>query len=127
MTNQLDEDTSIHWHGILLPFQMDGVPGVSFPGIRPRETFVYEFRSGSPAPSGTTATQDCRRPLGHYGPIVIDPAGADPVAYDREHVLVLSDWSFMHPHEIFDKLKKSPGYFNRQRTTLPACWTAATG
>jgi len=118
VTNQLDEDTSIHWHGILLPFQMDGVPGVSFPGIRPRETFVYEFpviQSGTFWYHSHSGLQEA---LGHYGPLVIDPAGADPVAYDREHVLVLSDWSFMHPHEIFEKLKKSPGYFNRQRTTL---------
>jgi len=118
VTNTLDEDTSIHWHGILLPFQMDGVPGISFPGIRPRETFVYEFpiiQSGTFWYHSHSGLQEA---LGHYGPIVIDPAGADPVAYDREHVLVLSDWSFMHPHEILEKLKKSPGYFNRQRTTL---------
>jgi CopA family copper-resistance protein len=118
VANALDEDTSIHWHGILLPFQMDGVPGISFPGIRPRETFVYEFpviQSGTFWYHSHSGLQEA---LGHYGPIVIDPAGADPVAYDREHVLVLSDWSFMHPHEILEKLKKSPGYFNRQRTTL---------
>ncbi|WP_066625504.1 copper resistance system multicopper oxidase [Brevundimonas vesicularis] len=116
--NGLDEDTSIHWHGLLLPFQMDGVPGVSFPGIRPRETFVYEFpiiQSGTYWYHSHSGLQEA---LGHYGPIVIDPAGADPVGYDREHVLVLSDWSFMNPHEILEKLKKNPGYFNRQRTSL---------
>ncbi|MDP3801907.1 copper resistance system multicopper oxidase [Brevundimonas sp.] len=118
VTNQLDEDTSIHWHGILLPFQMDGVPGVSFPGIRPRETFVYEFPVRQSGTFWYHSHSGLQEALGHYGPIVIDPAGADPVGYDREHVLVLSDWSFMHPHEIFEKLKKSPGYFNRQRTTL---------
>jgi CopA family copper-resistance protein len=118
VTNQLDEDTSIHWHGILLPFQMDGVPGISFPGIRPRETFVYEFPVRQSGTFWYHSHSGLQEALGHYGPIVIDPAGADPVAYDREHVLVLSDWSFMHPHEIFEKLKKSPGYFNRQRTTL---------
>ncbi|MBI2260888.1 MAG: copper resistance system multicopper oxidase [Caulobacterales bacterium] len=118
VTNQLDEDTSIHWHGILLPFQMDGVPGISFPGIRPRETFVYEFPVRQSGTFWYHSHSGLQEALGHYGPIVIDPAGVDPVAYDREHVLVLSDWSFMHPHEILDKLKKSPGYFNRQRTTL---------
>ena len=118
VTNQLDEDTSIHWHGILLPFQMDGVPGISFPGIRPRETFVYEFPVRQSGTFWYHSHSGLQEALGHYGPIVIDPAGADPVGYDREHVLVLSDWSFMHPHEIFEKLKKSPGYFNRQRTTL---------
>ena len=118
VTNQLDEDTSIHWHGILLPFQMDGMPGISFPGIKPRETFVYEFPVRQSGTFWYHSHSGLQEALGHYGPIVIDPAGTDPVAYDREHVLVLSDWSFMHPHEIFEKLKKSPGYFNRQRTTL---------
>jgi len=118
VTNTLDEDTSIHWHGLLLPFQMDGVPGVSFPGIKPRETFVYEFPIRQSGTFWYHSHSGLQEPLGHYGPLVIDPAGADPVAYDREHVLVLSDWSFMHPHEILTKLKKSPGYFNRQRTTL---------
>ena len=118
VTNTLDEDTSIHWHGLLLPFQMDGVPGVSFPGIKPRETFVYEFPIRQSGTFWYHSHSGLQEPLGHYGPLVIDPAGADPAAYDREHVLVLSDWSFMHPHEILTKLKKSPGYFNRQRTTL---------
>src|SRR5690606_135338 len=116
--NQLDEDTSIHWHGLLLPFQMDGVPGISFPGIKPRETFVYEFPIRQSGTFWYHSHSGLQEAIGHYGPIVIDPAGADPVGYDREHVLVLSDWSFLHPHEILEKLKKSPGYFNRQRTTL---------
>ncbi len=118
VTNGLDEDTSIHWHGILLPFQMDGVPGISFPGIRPRETFVYEFPVRQSGTFWYHSHSGLQEAMGHYGPIVIDPAGIDPIGYDREHVLVLSDWSFIHPHEILEKLKKSPGYFNRHRTTL---------
>lgn len=118
VTNTLDEDTSIHWHGILLPFQMDGVPGVSFPGIRPRETFVYEFPIRQAGTFWYHSHSGLQEAMGHYGPIIIDPANADPVAYDREHVLVLSDWSFLHPHEILRRLKVSPGYFNQQRTTV---------
>nr|WP_164511850.1 copper resistance system multicopper oxidase [Brevundimonas fluminis] len=118
VANGLDEDTSIHWHGLLVPFQMDGVPGVSFPGIKARETFVYEFPIRQSGTFWYHSHSNLQEAMGHYGPIVIDPAGTDPIAYDREHVLVLSDWSFMHPHEILDKLKKSPGYFNRSRTTL---------
>jgi CopA family copper-resistance protein len=118
VANGLDEDTSIHWHGLLVPFQMDGVPGVSFPGIRARETFVYEFPIRQSGTFWYHSHSNLQEAMGHYGPIVIDPAGTDPIGYDREHVLVLSDWSFMHPHEILDKLKKSPGYFNRSRTTL---------
>lgn len=127
VTNTLDEDTSIHWHGVLLPFQMDGVPGISFPGIRPRETFVYEFPVRQHGTYWYHSHSGLQEAMGHYGPIVIDPAGADPVAYDREHVLVLSDWSFLHPHEILAKLKKSPGYFNRQRTTLSGLLSGEDG
>ena len=118
VTNTLDEDTSIHWHGLLLPFQMDGVPGVSFPGIRPGETFQYEFPINQSGTFWYHSHSNLQEAMGHYGPLIIDPAGADPVGYDREHVVVLSDWSFLHPHVILDKLKKSPGYFNRSRTTL---------
>lgn len=118
VTNTLDDDTSIHWHGLLLPFQMDGVPGISFPGIRPHKTFLYEFPVIQAGTYWYHSHSDLQEAMGHYGPLVIDPAEADPVAYDREHVLVLSDWSFMHPHTILEKLKKSPGYFNRSRTTL---------
>ncbi|HEY0324422.1 MAG TPA: copper resistance system multicopper oxidase [Allosphingosinicella sp.] len=118
VTNTLDEDTSIHWHGLLLPFQMDGVPGVSFPGIRPRETFVYEFPVRQSGTYWFHSHSGLQEQQGHYGPMIIDPAGADPVAYDREHVIVLSDWSFLHPHQIMDKLRQEAGYFNRQRMTL---------
>jgi CopA family copper-resistance protein len=118
VTNTLDEDTSIHWHGVLLPFHMDGVPGVSFPGIRPGETFEYEFPIRQSGTFWYHSHSNLQEAMGHYGPLIIDPAGADPVAYDREHVIVLSDWSFLHPHEILDRLKKSPGYFNQSRTTL---------
>ncbi len=118
VTNTLDEDTSIHWHGLLLPFQMDGVPGISFPGIRPRETFVYEFPVRQAGTYWYHSHSGLQEAMGHYGPIVIDPDEADPVAYDREHVLVLSDWSFTHPHEIMERLKQSPGFYNQQRTTI---------
>lgn len=118
VTNGLDEDTSIHWHGMILPFRMDGVPGVSFPGIRPRETFVYEFPIRQSGTYWYHSHSGLQEQQGHYGPIVIDPAGPDPVACDREHVIVLSDWSFLHPHQIIQKLRQQAGYFNRNRMTL---------
>lgn len=118
VTNTLDEDTSIHWHGLILPFQMDGVPGISFPGIKPRQTFVYEFPVKQAGTYWYHSHSGLQEAIGLYGPMILDPKEADPVAYDREHVVVLSDWSFMHPHEILRKLKKEAGYFNRQRQTL---------
>jgi CopA family copper-resistance protein len=113
-----DEDTSIHWHGFIVPFQMDGVPGISFPGIRPGTSFTYEFPIRQSGTYWYHSHSGLQEQLGHYGPIVIDPAGPDPVAYDREHVIVLSDWTFMHPHRLFTRLKQEGGFFNRNRRTL---------
>lgn len=117
VTNHLDVDSSIHWHGILLPFQMDGVPGISFPGIRPHQSFTYEFPIRQAGTYWYHSHSGLQEAMGHYGPIVIDPAH-DPVAYDREHIIVLSDWSFMHPHQIMHRLKQSPDFFNRQQNAL---------
>jgi CopA family copper-resistance protein len=116
--NELDEDTSIHWHGVLLPFQMDGVPGVSFPGIKPRSTFTYEFPIAQSGTYWYHSHSGLQEQVGHYGPLILDPAGPDPVQYDREHVLVLSDWSFLHPHMVFTRLKQEAGFFNRQKLTV---------
>lgn len=116
--NHLDEDTSIHWHGLIVPFEMDGVPGISFPGIPARSTFTYEFQLKQAGTYWYHSHSGLQEQLGHYGPLIIDPAGPDPVAYDREHVIVLSDWSFMHPHTIYTRLKQEGGFFNRQKRTL---------
>ncbi|NVD44992.1 copper resistance system multicopper oxidase [Qipengyuania atrilutea] len=116
--NTLNEDTSVHWHGLLLPFHLDGVPGVSFPGIGPGETFTAEFpvrQSGTYWWHSHSALQE---QTGHYGPIVIDPAGPDPVQADRDYVLLLSEFTPMHPHRIMDRLKKGEGYFNYQQTSF---------
>lgn len=118
VTNNLHVDTSIHWHGLLVPPPMDGVPGVSFPGIPPGETFVYEFpivQSGTYWYHSHSGLQEAE---GHYAPIVIEPADADPVEFDREHVIVLADHSELHPHVIFKRLKQQGGVFNYQRQTI---------
>ena len=116
--NRLDEDSSIHWHGLILPFHMDGVPGVSFPGIKPRSTFTYAFPIRQAGTYWYHSHSGLQEQLGHYGPIVIDPAGEDPIRSDREHVIVLSDYSRLHPHAIFARLKQQGGYFNHQKQTL---------
>ncbi|QXD17236.1 copper resistance system multicopper oxidase [Rhodocaloribacter litoris] len=118
VTNRLKEDTSIHWHGLLVPFNMDGVPGVSFPGIRPGETFTYRFALRQSGTYWYHSHSGLQEQTGVYGPIIVDPAGDDPVAYDREHVVVLSDWTFEDPHRVLRKLRKMPGYYNFQRQTL---------
>lgn len=118
VTNRLDEDSSIHWHGLILPFHMDGVPGISFPGIAPGATFTYEFPVRQAGTYWYHSHSGLQEQMGHYGPIVIDPADADPVAHDREHVILLSDFSPLHPHAIFRKLKQMGGYFNHRKQTL---------
>lgn len=118
VNNHLDEDTSIHWHGLIVPMQMDGVPGISFPGIKPRSTFIYEFPLKQSGTYWYHSHSGLQEQVGHYGPLVIDPAEQDPVAYDREHVIVLSDWTFLHPHTVFTRLKQEGGFFNRQKATL---------
>jgi CopA family copper-resistance protein len=116
--NRMDEDTSIHWHGVLTPVQMDGVPGISFPGIPGRSTFVYEFPIIQNGTYWYHSHSGFQEQEGLFAPIIIDPKGADPVAYDREHVVMLSDFSFMPPSRILQKLKQEGGVFNYQRQTI---------
>ncbi|MGB0922146.1 MAG: copper resistance system multicopper oxidase [Alphaproteobacteria bacterium] len=116
--NKLAVDSSVHWHGLLVPFQMDGVPGVTFPGIKPSETFTYKFAVPQSGTYWYHSHSGLQEQLGHYGPIIIDPKDPDPVAYDREYVLVLGDWTFENPHRVFAKLKKMSDSYNFQQRDL---------
>ena len=117
--NQLRESTSIHWHGLLLPMEMDGVPGVSFPGIPPGETFTYQFPIRQAGTYWYHSHSGLQEQLGHYGPIIIEPASPDPVEFDRELMVVLSDWSFEDPHRIAARLSKMSELYNHQQRTVP--------
>ena len=114
VTNHLEEDSSIHWHGILLPYRMDGVPGLSFPGIAPGETFTYRFPLKQAGTYWYHSHSGLQEQQGHYGPIIIDPADGS-IEADREYVIVLSDWTFEHPHRLFSRLKKHSDVYNRQQ------------
>ena len=118
VTNRLREDTSIHWHGLILPPEMDGVPGVSFPGIRPGETFEYRIPVQQYGTYWYHSHSGLQEQVGHYGPMVIHPAGGYPYQFDREYTIVLSDWTFQNPYRILANLKKQGNYYNRQRLTL---------
>jgi len=116
VTNRLPEVTSIHWHGILLPFGMDGVPGISFPGIAPGETFVYRFpvrQSGTYWYHAHTLAEQ----TGLYGALIIDPAGGGPIRAERDYTVVLSDWTDEEPIAVFKKLKKQSDYYNFKQPT----------
>ncbi len=112
------EDTSIHWHGILLPANMDGVPGLSFHGIRPGETYNYRFRVKQSGTYWYHSHSGFQEQRGVYGAIIIDPRTPAPFQYDREHVIVLSDWTDEDPARIFGKLKKQSDYYNFNQRTV---------
>ena len=118
VTNGLKEDSSIHWHGLLLPPGMDGVPGISFAGIKAGETFTYRFpvkQNGTYWYHSHSAGQE---QSGHYGPLIIDAAEPEPFQYDREHVVMLSDWTSENPMSVMAKLKRQSSYYNFQRRTV---------
>ena len=119
VTNSLrSHDASIHWHGIVLPANMDGVPGLSFHGIAPGETYTYRFhvrQAGTYWYHSHSAFQEQR---GLYGPLVIEPREPEPFRYDREHVVMLSDWTDEDPERVFAKLKKQADYYNYRRRTV---------
>ena len=117
-SNTLGEDTSIHWHGVLVPANMDGVPGLSFDGIRPGETHAYRFtvrQSGTYWYHSHSRFQEQR---GLYGALVVEPLEPEPFRYDREHVVLLSDWTDEDPDRVFAKLKKQSDYYNFRRPTV---------
>lgn len=116
--NTLDEATSIHWHGLLVPWQMDGVPGVSFDGIAPGAAFTYQFPLKQNGTYWYHSHSGLQEQSGHYGPIIIDPREPEPFAYDREYVILLSDWTFEAPERVFHKLKTMGQSYNYQQRTL---------
>lgn len=113
VTNRLHEQTSIHWHGILLPTEMDGVPGLSFPGIDPGQTFTYRFQVRQSGTYWYHSHSGFQEQTGLYGAIVIDPRRPDPIASDRDYTVLLSDWTDEDPMRLFNKLKIMPDYYNR--------------
>ena len=119
VTNHLKESTSIHWHGLILPSQMDGVPGIStdFNGINPGETFTYKFKAVQSGTYWYHSHSGFQEQTGLYGPIVIDPKDADPVEYDKDFVFMLSDWTDEDPISIYKKLKKLSHYYNYSERT----------
>ena len=118
VTNLLNEDSSIHWHGLILPADMDGVPGVSFAGISAGDTFTHRFPVRQAGTYWYHSHSGLQEQTGVFGPMIIDPAEPDPYAYDRDFVVMLSDWTFENPHTILARLKKQSGYYNFQKRTL---------
>ena len=119
VTNRLRVPTSIHWHGIVLPSGMDGVPGISFDGIAPGETFVYRFPLRQSGTYWYHSHSRFQEQTGLFGALIVDPAGPDRYASDRDHVVLLNDWTDEDPEHIYAKLKKRSDYYNRAMPTAP--------
>ena len=118
VTNHLAESSSIHWHGIILPNAMDGVPGINFAGIEPGEYYQYRFDVRQSGTYWYHSHSGFQEQTGLYGPIIVDPLEPEPFAYDREHVVMLSDWSDENPNTIYAHLKKMSDYYNFNERTV---------
>lgn len=117
--NDSDEPTSLHWHGLLLPAEMDGVPGFNgFPGIAPGETFTYRFRLRQNGTYWYHSHSGMQEQMGVYAPLIIEPATAEANPPDRDYVLFLSDFTTEDPHRILNNLKVDPSYYNNNHRTL---------
>ncbi len=116
--NLLKEETSLHWHGIILPYQMDGAPQISFNGIAPGETFTYQFKVKQSGTYWYHSHSEMQEQTGLYGSIIIDPATSDPIQSDRDYVVLLSDWTDEDPMAVFAKLKKESAYYNNNQPTI---------
>ncbi|MCF5467241.1 copper resistance system multicopper oxidase [Pseudomonas syringae] len=116
--NRLDETTSIHWHGIILPANMDGVPGLSFDGIAPDGLYVYRFKVKQNGTYWYHSHSGFQEQSGVYGPLVIDAKEPEPFGYEREHVVMLSDWTDEDPARVMKKLKKQSDYYNNNQRTV---------
>jgi CopA family copper-resistance protein len=117
VTNRMPVPSSIHWHGVLVPAEMDGVPGLSFPGIASGETYVYRFRVKQHGTYWYHAHTRFQEQSGLYGPIVIEPRGSESSRADKDYTVVLSDWSDSDPEHLFVTLKRQSNYFNYGRRT----------
>ena len=116
--NRLGEPTSIHWHGILLPSTMDGVPGLSFKGIEPGGLYVYQFKVKQHGTYWYHSHSGLQEQQGVYGPLVIDPKEPEPYSYQRDYVVMLSDWTDEDPVALMKTLKKQSDYYNLHKPTL---------
>jgi len=117
VTNKLSEPTSIHWHGIILPFEMDGVPGISFNGIKPGETFTYKFTLEQSGTYWYHSHSGSQEQTGMYGALIIEPKEGEIISADRDYVVLLSDWTDEHPMRILSKLKSQSDYYNFNQPT----------
>ncbi len=112
VSNRLSVSTSIHWHGIILPYQMDGVPGISFRGIAPGETFEYRFTLKQSGTYWYHSHSGFQEMTGMYGALIVEPREGESIQADQDHVIQLSDWTDEKPMSVFSKLKVQSDVYN---------------
>ncbi len=125
VTNRLKKPTSIHWHSLRILAEMDGVPGLSFPGIAPGETFNYQFQVKQRGTAWYHSHTRFQEQSGLIGPIIIEPPFKDPIESERDYVVFLSDWTDTDPETVFSNLKEESDYYNYHRYTAPEFVSAA--
>jgi CopA family copper-resistance protein len=118
VTNRLPAPTSIHWHGVIVPADMDGVPGLSFNGIGPGATYAYRFTVRQSGTYWYHSHSRFQEQTGLYGPVVIEPRGGERHQADREHVVLISEWTDLDPEHIYRTLKRQSNYFNYHQRTV---------
>lgn len=123
VANNLSTSSSIHWHGLILPSNMDGVPGISFDGIKAKQSFQYQFDAVQSGTYWYHSHSGFQEQTGVYGAIIIDPIEPEPFSYDRDYVVMLSDWSDENPNDIYAKLKKLSHYYNFNERTASNLWS----
>ena len=116
--NRLPVTSSIHWHGIVLPADMDGVPGLSFAGIPPGGEYLYRFTVNQSGTYWYHSHSRFQEQTGLYGPIVIEPRHGERHRTERDYVVMLNDWSDTDPEHIYANLKKQSDYYNLGRPTV---------
>ena len=118
VTNRLSVPSSIHWHGMIVPADMDGVPGLSFEGIAAGATFTYRFKVNQYGTYWYHSHSRFQEQIGLYGPIIVERAGGERRHSDREHTVLLSDWTDSDPEHIYATLKRESDYFNFGQHTV---------
>src|SRR5262249_58111091 len=116
--NRLREPTSIHWHGLIVPADMDGVPGLSFDGVAPQTTFTYRFKVNQSGTYWYHSHSRFQEQVGLYGPLIVEPRNGERHRVDRDYVVLLSDWTDTDPEHVYRTLKRQSSYYNRNQRTV---------
>ena len=121
--NKLEEDSSVHWHGVLLPHDQDGVPWLNTQPIGPGASFTYEYKVRHAGTYWYHSHSGLQEQRGIYGALVFHPR-RPTLAAERDYVVVFSDWTDENPEQVLRNLKKDGDYYARQKDSVQS-WDEA--